>query len=45
MNDINFITAEIYIKEEDIDKNIRIINSFENVKYESEWDDEEDDYK
>ena len=28
-NNNNYITAEIYIKEEDINKNIRIINSYE----------------
>ena len=28
----NYINAEIYIKEEDINKNIRIINSFDNYK-------------
>ena len=34
MDSTNYIIAEIYIKDEDINKNIRIINSFENVKKE-----------
>ena len=32
MGNTNYINAEIYIKEEDINKNIRIINSFDNYK-------------
>ena len=43
MGNKNFITAEIDIKEEDIHKGIRIINSFENVKKENKWEDEETD--
>ena len=41
----NYIIGEIEIKEEDINKDIRIINSFEEVKRINEWEDEEDDYK
>ena len=41
----NYIIAEIEIKEEDINKDIRIINSFEEDKRNNEWEDEEDDYK
>ena len=41
----NYIIAEINIDEEDINKNIRIINSFENVKNEKGWKDTENDYK
>ena len=41
----NYIIAEINIKEEDINKNIRIINSFEEFKRENYWwRDNEDDY-
>ena len=39
----NYINAEIYIKEEDINKNIRIINSFENAKKEKKWKDDKTD--
>ena len=45
MKNVNYIIAEIYIKEENINKNIRIINSFENVKREGKLKDEVDDYK
>ena len=42
----NIIIAEIEIKEYDINKYIRIINSFEQYKRESKWrKDKEDDYK
>jgi len=42
----NIIIGEIEIKEDDINKDIRIINSFEQYKRESKWrKDEEDDYK
>ena len=34
MDTTNYISAEILIKEEDLDKNIKIINSFENFKKE-----------
>ena len=44
-NKNNIIIAEIYINEEDINKDIRIINSFENVKREKEWEHEDDDWK
>ena len=40
----NYINAEINIKEEDLNKNIRIINSFENVKKEKNLPNEENDY-
>ena len=41
----NFIIGEIYINKEDINKDIRIINSFENVKIEYKIEDKEDDWK
>ena len=44
MND-NYIIAEINIGEDEIGKNIRIINSFEEAKREKQCNDEEDDYK
>ena len=45
MNSTNYITAEICIGEDDIYKSKRIINSFENVKYENNLENEETDYK
>ena len=45
MNYKNIIIGEIYINKEDINKDIQIINSFENIKRKEEWKDEEDDYK
>ena len=42
MDNSNYINAEIYIKEEDINKNIRIINSFEIAK-KNKWLDKEID--
>ena len=42
---INFIIGEIYINKDNINKDIQIINSFENIKREMEWVDEEYDYK
>ena len=39
----NYINAEIYIKEELINKKIRIINSFDNYKKENEIKDKETD--
>ena len=46
MNYKNIIIGEIYINKEDINKDIRIINSFENCKRENKWRrDREDDYK
>ena len=41
----NIIIGEIYINKNNINKDIRIINSFENVKRENNWEDENDDYK
>ena len=40
----NNITGEIYINKDNINKDIRIINSFENVKREGKWKDDKDDY-
>ena len=39
MKDTNYIQAEIEIKEEYINTNIRIINSFEEIKREKGWSD------
>ena len=44
-NNNNYITAEINIKEDDINKKIRIINSFEEVKKINGWKNGKDDYK
>ena len=41
----NYILAIINIKEDDINKNIRILNSFEEQKRINKCDDEKDDYK
>ena len=41
----NIIIGEIYINKEDINKDIQIINSFENDKRKWNWKDREDDYK
>ena len=41
----NIIIGEIYIKEEDADKDIQIINSFENAKKENQWKDKDDDWE
>ena len=41
----NIIIGEIYIKEEDLDKDIQIINSFENVKNENQWKDKDDGWE
>ena len=43
MNSTNYIKAEIIINEEDINKKIRIINSFENYKKENGWMNEKTD--
>ena len=43
--DKNYILAEINIEEDDINKNIRILNSFEEYKRKYNIDDKEDDYK
>ena len=45
INNENIIIGEIYINKDDINKDIRIINSFENVKREREWINKEDDWK
>ena len=42
--DYNFILGEIDIKDKDINKDIRIINSFEQVKREKMWENNENDY-
>ena len=44
-NKVNIIKGEIYIDKDDINKDIRIINSFENVKREYFWKDSNDDWK
>ena len=44
MDTSNYIIAEISINENDINKKIRIINSFENAKKERRWKDKENDY-
>ena len=41
----NYILAEINIEEDDINKNIRILNSFEEYKRINKFDDKKDDYK
>ena len=41
----NIIIGEIYIKEEDVDKDIQIINSFENAKKENQWKDKDDGWE
>ena len=41
----NYIYAEIYIEEKDINKDIRIINSFEQCKREYKWKDNKEDKK
>ena len=43
--DKNYIIGEIEIKEKDINIDIRIINTFEQVKREFKLEDKEDDYK
>ena len=40
----NYIIAEIYIKENDINKDMRIINTFEEWKRINDFEDKEDDY-
>ena len=43
---INIIIGEIYINKNNINEDIKIINSFENYKRENEWiNDSKDDYK
>ena len=41
----NYIIGEIDIKKEDINKDIIIINSYENIKRKKRWRDDKDDYK
>ena len=41
----NYISAEINIEEDDINEDIRIINTFEESKKINEWPIKEDDYK
>ena len=41
----NSIIGEIYINEDDINKDIRIINSFENIKHEMNWKNKGDKLK
>ena len=41
----NYILIEINIEGDDINKNIRILNSFEEYKRINKYDDKEDDYK
>ena len=44
INNKNIIIGEIYIKKDDINKDIRIINSFENARRETGWILEEDEW-
>ena len=41
----NYIIGEIEINEDNINRDIRIINTFEEIKRQEEWDDDENDYK
>ena len=41
----NYIIAEINIEENNINKDIRIINTFEESKRINEWEDEDDDFE
>ena len=43
--DKNYIIGEIEIREKDVNKDIRIINTFEQAKREYKWEDDKDDYK
>ena len=45
MNYKNIIIGEIYIDKDNINKDIQIINSFENCKRKYEWIDKQDGYK
>ena len=45
LNDKNIITGEIYINKNNINKDVQIINSFENVKTEYDWGNKNDDWK
>ena len=42
---MNIIIGEIYINKDIINKDIQIINSYENCKRKGNWKDEKDDYK
>ena len=44
-NEENYILAEINIEKDDVNEDIRIINTFEEHKRINDLDDEEDDYK
>ena len=44
-NNKNIIMGEIYINKDNINKDIQIINSFENVKRKHKWENKKDDYK
>ncbi len=44
MDNTNYIISEIYIKEDDINSNRKIINSFENAKKERKWKDRKTDH-
>ena len=44
-DETNYIISEIEIKEEDLNKEVRIINSFEQCKREYKWEDNKEDYK
>ena len=44
-NKVNIIKGEIYINKDDINKDIRIISSFENYKREWGWKDKDDERK
>jgi len=41
----NYIIAELEINQDNLNENIRILNSFEQCKKEEEWEDEDDDCK
>ena len=41
----NIIIGEFYINKDNINKDIRIINSFENMKKEKEWKNDKNDYE
>jgi surface protein len=45
LNDKNIITGEIDINKNNINKDVQIINSFENVKREYDWGNKNDDWK
>ena len=45
LNNKNIILGEIYINKYDINKEIQILNSFENVKRKHVWINKEDNWK